>query len=195
MHGRRDRKARVIAEQSGFTIVELLLAAMIGLILMAVASTVFITAGRTQPGQVQRGNAIQLARTTMERLTREVRQGSTVYPSTATQLSLLTFVHSATCGGAAANTAIQCKVTYTCTSASCTRVEAPPPGAPGSAGAPVTVVSGLSSASVFSYTPTCSATSTSGSPGYICTTLTFPGSSGDDAITVQDGAQPLNPTA
>jgi prepilin-type N-terminal cleavage/methylation domain-containing protein len=187
--------ARAIAAQSGFTIVELLLAAMIGLILITVASTVFITAGRTQPGQVQRGNAIQLARTTMERLTREVRQGSTVYPSTATQLSLLTFVHSATCGGAAANTAIQCKVTYTCTAGSCNRVEGPPPGGPGSAGAPVTVVSGLSGSNVFSYTPTCSATSTLGSPGYICATLTFPGSNGDDAITVQDGAQPLNPTA
>jgi prepilin-type N-terminal cleavage/methylation domain-containing protein len=187
--------ARAIAAQSGFTIVELLLAAMIGLILITVASTVFITAGRTQPGQVQRGNAIQLARTTMEKLTREVRQGSTVYPSTASQFSLLTFVHSATCGGAAANTAIQCKVTYTCTAGSCARVEAPPPGASGSPGPPVTVVSGLSNSEVFSYTPTCSAASTSGSPGYVCATLTFPGSNGDDAITVQDGAQPLNPTA
>jgi prepilin-type N-terminal cleavage/methylation domain-containing protein len=187
--------ARVIAEQSGFTIVELLLAAMIGLILIAVASTVFVTAGRTQPGQVQRGNAIQLARTTMERLTREVRQGSTVYPSTGSQLALLTYVNSATCGGAHSSTAIQCKVTYTCTAGSCTRVEAPPPGAPGTSGPAVTVVSGLSSPDVFRYTPSCSATSTSGTPGYICATLTFPGNNGDDAITVQDGVAPLNPTA
>lgn len=195
MRGRRDRVARVIAEQSGFTIVELLLAAMIGLILIAVASTVFITAGRSQPGQVQRGTAIELARTTMERLTREVRQGSTVYPSTASQLSLLTYVNRATCGGAHSSMAIQCKVTYACTAGSCTRAEAPPPGASGSAGPALTVVSGLSSSNIFKYTPTCSATSTSGTPGYICVTLTFPGVNGDDAITVQDGVAPLNPTA
>ena len=191
----RNRMARLIAEESGFTLVELLLSSMIGLILIAVATTVFVTAGRTQPTQAERGNAILIARTTMERLTREVRQGSTVYPSTASQLSLLTYVHSATCGGAHADTAIQCKVTYTCTAGSCTRVEAPPPGASGSPGVPVTVVSGLSSSSVFSYTPSCGATSTSGSPGYICVNLTFPASNGDDAISLQDGAGPLNPTA
>src|SRR5919106_790872 len=190
----RNRMASLIAEQAGFTLIELLLSVVIGLILIAVATTVFISTGRTQPGQVQRGNAIMLARTTMERLTREVRQGSTVYPSTATQLSLLTFVHSATCGGAAANTAIQCKVTYTCTAGSCSRVEAPPPGASGSPGPPVTVLSGLSSSNVFRYTPSCGATSTSGSPGYVCITLTYPGANGDDAITVQDGVATLNPT-
>jgi Tfp pilus assembly protein PilW len=195
MRLRRDPVGRLSADESGFTMVEFLLAAMIGLIVVGVASTVFITAQRTQPGQVQKGNAILLARTTMERLTREVRQGSTVYPSTDTQLSLLTYVHSATCGGAQANTSIQCKVTYTCTAGTCTRVEAPPPGSPGSPGPAVNVVTGLSSSSVFSYTPTCSATTTSGSPGYICATLAFPGPNGDDAITVQDGAQPLNPTA
>jgi len=57
------------------------------------------------------------------------------------------------------------------------------------------VVTGLSGSSVFSYTPTCDVSSTSGNPGYVCVTLTFPGSGGDDAITLQDGATPVNATA
>src|SRR6266576_7074750 len=190
MGRQRAPQRRSIVSESGFTVVELLVSLMLGLIVVGVGVSVFTVAQRSQPDQVRRGTAIQLARTTMERLTREVRQGSTVYASTASQLSLLTFVHSASCGGAAANTAIQCKVTYACTAGSCTRVVAPPPGASGTAGPAVTVVSGLSTSNVFSYTPTCSATSTAGNPGYICATLTFPGGSGDDAITLQDGAEP-----
>jgi type II secretory pathway pseudopilin PulG len=190
----RDRLARLTRSESGFTLVELLFASMIGLMVIATGVTVFITAGRSQPGQVQRGVTIQQARNAMERMTREIRQGSTVYSSTGTQLALLTMVHSASCGGAQANTAIQCKVTYTCTSGNCTRVEAPPPPATTPI-ATTTVIRGLSSSSIFRYTPTCGATSTSGAPGYICVNLAFPGNNGDDALTVEDGAAPDNPTS
>jgi prepilin-type N-terminal cleavage/methylation domain-containing protein len=190
----RKRAARLIASQSGFTLVELLFASMLGLIVIATGVTVFTATIRSQPGQTQRGVSIQQARNVMERMTREIRQGSTVYPSTSSQLSLITLVHSASCGGAAANTAIPCKVTYTCNAGSCTRVEAPPPPATGS-GPTVTTVSGLSASDVFRYTPACNATSTSGSPGYVCITLTFQTASGADAITVQDGAAPVNPTS
>jgi Tfp pilus assembly protein PilW len=190
----RDAIRRLRSDQSGFTVVELLMGMIIGFMVIAVAATVFTAVGRSQPGQLKRGEAIRQARTSMERLTREIRQGSTVYPSTASQLSLLTYVHSASCGGAWANTAIQCKVTYNCSAGTCTRTEAPPPPATGS-GPSAPVVSGLSGSSVFSYTPTCNVSSTSGSPGYVCVTLTFPGSGGDDAITLQDGATPINTTA
>jgi type II secretory pathway pseudopilin PulG len=185
---------RLRSDQSGFTFVELLLATIIGFMLIAVAATVFTSVSRSQPGQLARGHAIEQARTSMERLTREIRQGSTVYPSTASSLSLLTYVHSQSCGGPWANTAIQCKVTYTCASGTCTRTEAPPPPATGS-GPAIPVVTGLSGSSVFTYTPTCDVSSTTGNPGYVCVTLTFPGSNGDDAITLQDGATPINATA
>jgi type II secretory pathway pseudopilin PulG len=191
---RRARSSRLIASQSGFTLVELLFSSMLGLIVIAAGVTVFTATIRSQPGQTQRGVSIQTARNAMERMTREIRQGSTVYASTSTQLSLLTLVHSASCGGASADTAIQCKVTYSCSSGSCTRVEAPPPPGTGS-GPAVTTVSGLSASDVFRYTSACNATSTSGSPGYICVTLTFQGPNGNNAITVQDGAAPENPTA
>jgi prepilin-type N-terminal cleavage/methylation domain-containing protein len=186
---RRGAIRRLRTDQSGFTVVELLMAMIIGLMIIAIAATVFTAVSRSQPGQLA-----EQARTSMERLTREIRQGSTVYPSSASSLSLLTYVHSQSCGGPWANTAIQCKVTYTCTSGTCTRAEAPPPPATGS-GPATPVVTGLSGSSVFSYTPTCDVSSTSGNPGYVCVTLTFPGSGGDDAITLQDGATPVNATA
>jgi Tfp pilus assembly protein PilW len=188
------RLARLRGSESGFTLVELLFSSMLGLMLIATGVTVFVGVQRSQPGEAQRGVTIQSARNVLERITREIRQGSTVYASTGTQLSLLTMVHSATCGGAQANTAIQCKVTYTCSSGSCIRTEMAPPPATGS-GSPVTVVTGLSSSNIFSYTPTCGATSTSGSPGYVCVNLVFAGNNGDDVLTVQDGAAPVNPTS
>ena len=190
----RARLARLRESESGFTLVELLFSSMLGLMLIATSVTVFTAVTSSQPGAAARGVTIQEARNVMERITREVRQGSTVYASTSSQLSLLTMVHSATCGGPFANTAMQCKVTYTCTSGTCTRTVVPPPPATGS-GSTSTVVTGLSSSSIFSYTPTCGATSTSGSPGYVCVNLAFPGDNGDDALTVQDGAAPVNPTS
>jgi Tfp pilus assembly protein PilW len=190
----RDRVVRRARSESGFTLVELLFSSMIGLMLIAVGVTIFTATVRSQPGAAARGVSIQEARNVMERMTREIRQGSTVYPSTSTQLSMLTMVHSASCGGAQANTAIRCKVTYTCSAGNCTRVEAPPPPTT----TPIstrTVVTGLSNSTIFSYTPTCGATTTSGSPGYVCVNLVFPGDHGDDALTVQDGAAPNNPTS
>jgi Tfp pilus assembly protein PilW len=190
----RDRVAGVITAQSGFTLIEALMAVVVGLMVIGTGVTVFTAAGRSQPGQVQRGAVIQQSRNSMERLTREIRQGSTVYPSTASSLSFLTYVHH-TCGGSTPSDATQCKVTYTCSpSGSCNRVEAPPPGAPGAAGPAVTVISDLSSANVFRYTPSCSSTNTSGNPGYICVTLVYGAPNGDDALTLRDGAAPLNPT-
>ncbi|HYP55577.1 MAG TPA: hypothetical protein VEQ41_04655, partial [Solirubrobacterales bacterium] len=65
--------------------------------------------------------------------------------------AVVTYVKAATCGGASATTSIPCRVTYKCSGSTCTRQVAQPNGsAPGAA---VQVVSGLTSANVFSYTP------------------------------------------
>jgi Tfp pilus assembly protein PilW len=188
-------RKRSLADQAGFSLVEALVATLVGLMVVGIGATVFTVAGRTPPAQVKRGDAIQQSRNTIERLTREIRQGSTVYSSTATQLSLLTYAPHTTCGGTTGGTAIQCKVTYTCSSGTCTRVEQPPPGNSGSAGPAVRVASGLSASDIFRYGTACNATTTTGQPGYICVTLTYPAGNGDDALTLQDGASPLNPSA
>jgi hypothetical protein len=163
------------------------MAMVLGLLVVGVAATVFTAAVRSQPGLVKRGDAISQARFTMERLIRELRQGATVYTATPTQLSFSTYVNSASCGGAHSSSAMVCRVSYTCTATACTRVEAQPDGT--SPGSPVTVVSGVSSGDVFSYSPS------TGAPKYIAATFSFPGQNGDDAITVSDGAALRNPAS
>jgi prepilin-type N-terminal cleavage/methylation domain-containing protein len=176
---------RRLRGERGFTLPEVLMALVIGLLVVGVGTTVFSAALRSQPGLNTRSNAISQARFAMERLTRELRQGATVYASSANQLAFITYVNSATCGGAKSSTAIQCRVTYTCTTMGCSRVEAKPDGtAPGPA---VTVVTGLQNPNVFSYSPN------STSPTYIGATFSFAGQNGDDAITVSDGAALRNP--
>jgi prepilin-type N-terminal cleavage/methylation domain-containing protein len=178
---------RRLSRADGFTLPELLMALVLGLFIVSVATTVFVTAVRTQPGLNSRGHAIEQARTTTERIVRELRQGGSVFTATSTQLSFLTYVDSATCGGSPSSTAIQCRVTYTCnTSGTCTRVESKPDGT--SPGTAYTVVSGLSSGNVFTYTPSAA------SPTYITVTFAFPGQNGSDAITVSDGASLRNRT-
>ena len=182
-----DRLVRRALREDGFTLAELLMGILLSVLIVAIATTVFTSAVQTQPGLNKRDQAISNARVTMERLVRELRQGSTVFSASSTNLSFLTYVHSATCGGVPSQTAISCRVTYTCTAGSCSRVEARPDGTnPGTA---ATAVSGLSNTIVFDYSPA------SGTPKYVGATFTFPGQNGDDAITVSDGAALRNPTS
>ena len=180
-----ERALRRLRSERGFTLVEVLMAAVLGMLVVGVGVMVFTAAVRSQPGLTKRGDSISQARTSLERLTRELRQGSTIYTSTSTQLSFLTYVKSATCGGASGSTSIPCRVTYTCSTSSCTRVEAKPDGtSPGSA---VTVVTNLTSSNVFSYT------SSPGVATNIVATFRMAGQNGNDAITVSDGATVRNP--
>ena len=179
-----DRASARFRAEGGYTLPELLMATVLGLLVIGVGVTVFTAAVRSQPGLSTRENAISQARTSMERLTRELRQGGTVYTASANQLSFITFVNSATCGGSFSSTARQCRVTYSCTTMGCTRVEANTDGS--SPGTAKTIATGLSNPNVFSYSPN------STRPTYIGATFVFAGQNGDDAITVSDGAAVRN---
>jgi prepilin-type N-terminal cleavage/methylation domain-containing protein len=182
----RHRSRAPVSSAAGFTLPELLIAMVLGLIVIGGAVQVVTASLNNQPRVTSRANQIQQARVTMERMVRELRQGASVPTTpTASQLSIVTYVGSATCGGASGNTAIQCRVTYACSSGNCTRTEAKPDGT--SPGPAVQVVSGLSSTNVFAYTPR---TSTVGA--YVGVTLTFPATGGNDAITLNDGANLRN---
>ena len=182
-----DTLVRRATSDDGFTLAELLMGILLSVLVVAIATTVFTSAVQTQPGLNKRDQAISNARVTMERLVRELRQGSTVFSGTSTSLSFLTYFHSATCGGQPSQTAISCRVTYNCAAGSCTRAEAQPDGT--NPGAAATAVSGLSNSIVFDYSPA------TGAPKYVGATFTFPGQNGDDAITVSDGAALRNPTS
>jgi hypothetical protein len=139
-----------------------------------------------------------------ERLTRELRQASdaTLLPTTCTSacpgLSVLAFVPSTpSCDGTVrtgTTTASRCRVFYSCsTGGACTRTECPPtvtatvtptdpPCSP-----TLPAIEGLASNQVFSFSPR--------TPGhsYLSFALAFAAASGDDAITIEDGAALRNP--
>jgi prepilin-type N-terminal cleavage/methylation domain-containing protein len=176
---------RLRRERDGFTLVELLVATALALMVLGSAVTVFTAAIQSQPPLADRGSDIQHARTGMERMTHEIRQAWDAPVATSNQLSILTYVKSSVCGGASATTSIQCRVTYTCSVGTCSRVEALTNGAaPGPA---EKIVTGLSSSAVFSYFPSAAAAAE------VRLLLTFTADSGDDAITLQDTATFRNP--
>jgi prepilin-type N-terminal cleavage/methylation domain-containing protein len=187
MRGTRARIRAAAGEGAGFTLPELLIATVLSLVVIGGAVMAFSASMNDQPKLNSQAAGIQQARTTMEQLTRELRQGSTVPSASASQLSIVTYVNSTTCGGAHASSSIQCRVTYSCSSGACTRTEAKPDGT--SPGPAVQVVSGLSSNNVFTYTPP-----TSTAPAYVSVNLAFPPQSSNQGITLSDGAALRNPS-
>src|SRR6266508_5706384 len=145
------RKRRCSAtDDDGFTLVELLVAMTLAMIVLGAGVMVFTAAVGSQPQASARAAKVQQARTTAERITRELRQGWGAPTTTASQLAILTYVPHTTCGGTTTGGAIGCRVTYSCASGTCTRVESQADGTV--SGPSQTVVSGLSSSNVFSYT-------------------------------------------
>ena len=180
--------ARSLRSEEGFTLAELLTATMIMMIAFGAALIVLNMALRSQPRISDRANAIQDARVWVERLTRELRQGATVSGTpTSSQLSFLTYVRHASCGGTTTGPSIQCLVTYTCTAGTCSRTES---NLDGTGAATQQMVGGLQSSAVFTYTPSAAA------PEYIGVTLTFPATDDpgetEDAITLRDGVNLRN---
>lgn len=178
MRGVRRAAAALRRDERGLTLVELLVAAMLGLIVVGGALTVFLGGVRSEPRTASKVAAIQQARITLDRITRELRQGVQISAPANNQLAIVTYVNAVSCGGAPASTAIPCQVTYTCTTESCSRVVAQPDGsAPGPA---VQVATGLVSPNVFSYEPD------ETNPAYVGVNFVF-SSGDDDPVTLGDG--------
>jgi type II secretory pathway pseudopilin PulG len=188
--------ARLRSEEA-FTLAELLITMMLGLIVLAAAVVVFTAGIHVQPRIEQRAIEIQQARTMSERITRELRQGSNAsVTGSGTQLMILTYVPVSTpCStpATAGSTVARCRIFYQCTAtgatSSCTRTACPPAmlAIGTGCGTPTTVVSGLSTNQVFSFSPQ--------TPGqaYVGVRLQYPAGNGDDAITIQDGVALRNP--
>ncbi|MGN6587107.1 MAG: PilW family protein [Solirubrobacterales bacterium] len=176
-------------DQTGMTLVELVVAMTMGVVVMGGVLILLIGALRSQPRIEKQTNGIETARYVMERMTREIRNGIRIDKSTASSVSFEAFVRHTTCGGStsSASTAAptKCEITYTCSGTFCTRIEAAPKVYTGTAR---TILKGLSNAaSVFTYAP-------STSPTYIGITLKIPDPEGSGALTVSDGASLRNAT-
>jgi prepilin-type N-terminal cleavage/methylation domain-containing protein len=171
--------ARARRDESGFTLPELLIAMTAGLVVFGGAIFLSTSSTHSESGVASRSYQIQNARTAIDRIVREVHQGSTVTTATATQLTLVTWVHS-TCSGGVSSTAVSCQVSYTCTAGTCSRTLRNADGS-GSGGA-VQVAEGLASSNVFTYSPSPT------TPTYVGVTLALGSSPGQSAVTLDDGA-------
>ena len=193
MPGAPARRRPVAAEEAGFTLVELLVAASISLIVLGGIVMLLTSVLRSQPENEDRAAQIQDARVVLERAVRELRQGKAVpgAPGTSTQLTVDAYTRSGCNGGPPTAKAVLCRVTYACVqgggSSSCTRRAGP--------GAARTIVTGLASPNVFSYgattSPECNLT-TIGVPSLVCLKLTYAGAGGE-TVTVEDSAYLRNP--
>jgi len=193
MTGPLTRARLTLSSEEGFTLTELIVATMMGLVVIGAGVTVFTAGIASQPRIDERAAQIQQARTMSERITRELRQGSNASSANPSQLMTLTYVPRTSCGGTTVGPAIRCRIFYGCTAtgstSSCIRTECPPALLSPSTGCgpPVTVVSGLTTDQVFAFSPR--------TPGqaYVGIRLAYPAENGDDAITIQDGVALRNP--
>lgn len=173
------------------TLIELLVSAAMGVVVMSVVAMLVIAAVKSQPKISKQAQNITTARWVLERLTHELRNGESVSPehASASEISFQTYVRHGSCGAstalASSSTAIKCQVTYACTTTTCTRAESVPGAYDGT---PRLVFSGINSNQVFTYAP--SATQ----PTYVKITLRLPNPSGSGALTVSDGASLRNAT-
>jgi Tfp pilus assembly protein PilW len=183
MRGMRER-LRVADREAGLTLIELLVAALMSVILVGAACAMLISAVKDQPTLSKKDQHITTARYVLERMTREIRNGITVYKATGSEVAFKTQVRRTACGAGVQENAsvpsIECRVTYRCTTTACTRTETAPGVETG--GTPTTIVSGLASSKVFNYEPS------KEEPRYIGITLHIANPEGKGELTVTDGA-------
>lgn len=194
--GLRRLRARA-HEEDGLTLVELLVAAAMSVVLMAAVTSMVIGAMRAQPEISERAQNVTSARYVLERMTREIRNGIRIDKATTTSVSFLTYVRRTSCGGSTpSTTSIKCEVTYTCTTTTCSRIEAADGVYTGTAR---TIYKGLSSSEVFCYVPSTNTDSLTCGPAlsvagttYVGVKLKLPNPTGAGSFSVSDGASLRN---
>lgn len=201
MRAARERLGR-FDDEDGLTLVELLVASAMSIVLLGGIGAMVVSAMNTQPEISERSANVQTVRWAMERLTKEIRNGVAVDRATTTSVSFRTYVRRTACGGGgtlpSGSPAIRCEVTYTCTTTSCSRVEA---NEGVYTGTPTTIFSGIDRSDVFCFVPStnpdplsCGAAASPSQVTYIGLNLRIPNPSGASALTVSDGASLRNAT-
>lgn len=175
----RKAVAALRREERGLTLIELLVAASLGLLVVGGAMTMFLSAVRSEPRTAAKVSAIQQARVTVERIGRELRQGLEVPAATSSHLEIVTYVKGTDCAGEPSSSATPCRVIYHCEGDNCTRAVAEPDGS--GAGAAVLVATDLASTGIFSYEPG------QAEPTYVGIELAI-ANEGGDPIVLEDGA-------
>ncbi|HEY0318184.1 MAG TPA: hypothetical protein VGC49_07805 [Solirubrobacterales bacterium] len=184
-------RLRVLRADEGITLVELLVASAMGVVVMGAVASLVISAVRDQPRISQQADNISTARTVLDRMTHEIRNGIAIAPERAksNSVSFQAYVRHTTCGGsvvlASALPSIKCQITYSCTTTACSRTESVPGTFTGTARL---LIGGISGSQVFTYRPNLT------EPTYVKMTLRLPNPTGAGALTVSSGASMRNAT-
>jgi Tfp pilus assembly protein PilW len=182
---RRRIRSRLGPSEAGLTLVEMLVAAMVGIVVLGATSSMLISTVRTQPKISDRAQDASTARWVLERMTREIRNGVTVQEGSSVSTLIFTAqVRHSICGGTAllpaSSSSIECKVTYSCGGGQCSRAETAPTAV--GSGTPVPIFKGVDSEKVFSYSPEIQGAD------FVAVTLRFPDPDGGGHFTISDGA-------
>jgi Tfp pilus assembly protein PilV len=186
-----------LKDESGLTLVEMLVAALMSVIIVGAACAMLISAVKDQPGLSRKAQNVTTARYQLERVVREIRGAVKVETATPSEVELLTRTQRTTCGAATkASPSVQrveCRVTYRCSGTTCTRSEATEGGV--SVGTSTIVLTGIESPSVFCFVPSsesdpskCGSPRTGGPPTYVGVNLLVKNPEGPGVLTISDGA-------
>lgn len=181
-----------LRSEEGVTLIELLVAASLGVVVMGAVVLLIVGAVRHQPKISKQANNISTARWVLERMTREIRNGIEVKAVSPSMVSFNGYVRRTSCGSgtASASTAapIECRITYECSTTACFRKESAPTVVGGTS---QQIFSGIDSNQVFTYAP-----SEVAAPlvTYVKVTLRLPNPGGTGALTVSDGVSLRNAT-
>jgi hypothetical protein len=177
--------ARLRGNESGLTLIELLVAAAMSVVIVGAGASMMISAVRKQPELSERSQKVTEVRYVQERMTKELRNGIRVDEAEPATVSFVTRVRTSACGGGTPldpdDPATNCQVTYDCSSGSaCTRAEAAE-GVVGG-GTPKQLIGDLESGAVFNYFPDAE------EPTYVGMIFRIANPSGSGSLTVSDGA-------
>lgn len=192
MRWREALRARCSGE-GGFTLIELLVAAGMGVVLMGAVASLVISAVKYQPRISKKAENVTNARSVLERMTRELRSGERIESGSASALVFIAYERRSPCGSntmlAEGQPSAPCKITYSCTTNSCSRTEAAP-GSPVGSGTTQLFFSGINSNQVFSFPQGVEATEAT----YVKVTFRVPDPRGSGSLTISDGASLRNAT-
>jgi type II secretory pathway pseudopilin PulG len=181
---------RMRGDESGLTLIELLVAAAMSVVIVGAGASMMISAVRKQPELSEESQKVSEVRYVQERMTKELRNGVRVDEATPTTVSFVTRVRTTACGAGVSLDpgvpATNCQVTYDCSDGStCTRAEAAE-GVVGG-GTPKPLIGELESGGVFNYFPN------KEEPTYVGIVFRVSNPSDSPALTVSDGASLRTP--
>jgi Tfp pilus assembly protein PilV len=191
------RNRSIVRDQSGMTLIEMLVASLMSVILVGASCAMLISAIRDQPALSKKAQNVTTARYQLERMVREIRNGVQVESASPSSVTFVARMRRVACGGAVQTNPsaepVQCRVTYSCSGTACTRTEKNGAGIP--VGTPTVAASGIGSTEVFCFAPSsgedpsqCGAADDPEAATYIGVSLEVPNPEGPGLLTISDGA-------